>query len=871
VENALPPLRDRRKVRKSEKQPVIIMKTLRKIVVCILLVALASAANLASAASTGELLQQGIYAEEVDGNIDSAIQIYGQIITNSAAPGNHIAQALYRQGMCYLKTKDDPAARADLERLVTEYPSQTEMVEKARPVLDDLTDFDPASLMPAGTLVYAELGTPGNQLETILTMLKGTPFENPLTAIGGQRAKGPGEKSPQEIMSALLNPSMLAEFKKIRGAAIGVTRLTNNNPPLICVLYPGKSDALRGLILAGLGMLGTPGDALAGMQTFNFKNSPTGAAAAYDDKVIIVAQPASQLEWSVKQYKGVISEPTLASGNQLFAKLGKSQRQKNALTLWANVSASYAQLLAMFPPGGIPPGILKANAFIDFSNMDGIVLTQSVEPGGLGIHAELQFKDGHHCLAYDLIRTPNLAKSPLEAVPAEAIAVASFALNPADPDQTEKVRAQIQSATGLDIGRELFANIEQVTFFVLPPKENGAGVKLPVLVLNNLGMAITSRNPGQTREVIDKLLGVAKLMSNGGQTPTCDQVNGITLLSLNPGVVMASVAAVQNHQSICASGPLNGPVTRLNPNASKVVLVNAGGALRLIRPQMKFGNLTAEQAAQIDSSLDQIAHAADLTTVELRTDEELNTFAVNSYVTGIPPLNEVLGPIMQIQQVTKQAQSAAAVKALQSESPATIFPASSAPVIDGAMDDIWKTATPYPLGNVMLEPPAGAAKPAAEYRALWDENNLYLFVDVTDSVLRNEPDHDMYDSDSIEVYLDATNGKADEYGDTDYQYIFAWDKTAPKMKEFRHDRATDVQYAFQTTDKGYCVEMKFPWSTLGAKPSAGAKIGLDVQVNDNQGHGHREAKIAWHDQHDEAWQTPRVFGNAELAGQIGRQ
>ena len=89
------------------------------------------------------------------------------------------------------------------------------------------------------------------------------------------------------------------------------------------------------------------------------------------------------------------------------------------------------------------------------------------------------------------------------------------------------------------------------------------------------------------------------------------------------------------------------------------------------------------------------------------------------------------------------------------------------------------------------------------------------------------------------------------------------------MKESKHDRTNDVQYVVRRTDKGYCAAMSFPWSTLGTKPAAGAKIGLDVQVNDNQGHGHREAKIAWHDQDDQAWQNPQAFGNAELAGVMG--
>ena len=72
-----------------------------------------------------------------------------------------------------------------------------------------------------------------------------------------------------------------------------------------------------------------------------------------------------------------------------------------------------------------------------------------------------------------------------------------------------------------------------------------------------------------------------------------------------------------------------------------------------------------------------------------------------------------------------------------------------------------------------------------------------------------------------------------------------------------------------TTDKGYRVEVKFPWSTLGTKPSAGAKIGLDVQVNDNDAGGKRKSKITWHAREDNAWENPQAFGNAELAGLVG--
>ncbi|MGA3284066.1 MAG: sugar-binding protein [Verrucomicrobiota bacterium] len=855
------------------------MKTFRTIILGLLLAAMATTCTTASGASTSELLQQGLYAEEVEGNLDSAIKTYDQVIKNSSAPPNHVAQALYRESMCYLKLKDEASARAALEKLVADYPGQTEIVEKARPILDELTDFDPATLMPAGTLAYVEFGSPGRQVETILTMLKGTPFENPLAAVAGRQATNSNQKSPGDIVAALLNPSMMAEFKKIRSAAIGVTGIAQNNPPTVSVLYPGKSDALRGLILAALGVAGTPGEPIEGMQTVNLQNS---AAVAYDDKIIIAARPASQLQWCVKQYKGLISEPTLASSNKSFAKLGKAQRQKNALTVWVNADGAYARLLQMFPAGQIPSGILSANAIADFDNIDELTLIESVETNGLGWNADIALKDGHRCLAYNLIRTPNINTAALAAVPAEAVALASFSLTQTDPAQADKVRTQIQNVTGLDVGREIFANVEQVTIFAMPAGGNSISSTTNVFIPNHLGLAITSRNPEQTRQVLATLLGA---MSAGQQNVTAgrykigkggqrdiycyvEQVNGTTLLSLNHDIINASVAAIKGQKSVCASGPLNNAVNELAPTASKLILINAGGVTRLLGPQMKIGTLSEAQAGQLNASLDQLARAADATTIELRTDEQLNDFAVSAGITGIPPLNQVLGPVTQITRIANEARAEATARNLRLETPAIIMPATKAPVIDGNTDDIWNTARSYKLANVMQKSPS-SNNFAADYRALWDENNLYLLVDVTDGILQHDPALKLHESDGIEIYLDATDSKSASFGESDYQYVFIWDKTVPEMKELKHNRTNGVRYALVTTDKGYRVEIEFPWSTLGAKPSVGAKIGLDVQANDNQGNGRRDAKIAWHDQHDQAWNSPQAFGNAELAGLIG--
>ncbi len=837
-----------------------------------------SAVAMAKPASV--MLREGLYAEEVEGDINAAIEIYEQIIQNGSAPRNHVAQALYRQGMCYMKIKNEQAAKAALEKLVAEYSDQTEIIEKARPVLSDLVEFDPAALMPPETLIYVELGSPGEQIETLLNMLKGTPFENPLAAIGGGNAAvaGAGQKSPAGIMTALLNPSMMAEFKKTRGSAIGITGIAQN-PSMVVVLYPGKSDALRGLIMMGLNMAGTAGESIEGMQTQNIQNT---AAAAYDDKVVLITQPASQLQWCVRQYKGLISKPTLASSNKSFAQVSKKARHDNALTVWANVDEAYAQALKS---GQSPKELLQANAIADFNKIDEFILTFSIEPDSLGCKSDVLFKDGHHCLAYDMIRTPNISKDALEAVPSEAIAVTSFALSQVNGIQTEKVRTGIQNVTGLDIGREIFANVEQVTVFVMPAEDSFVN-------LGCIGLAITSHNPEQTRQILATLLGTADTISgnqpsgpidigaskfrigtDGDKELYCymDQVKNATILSLNRSIIDASVAAVKHKKSICTAGPLEAAVNKLPSTTSKFTLVNVGGVIRLADPVMNIGLLNDEQRSQLNTSIEQLASAADHMTIEIRTDEQINNFALNAGITGIPPLNEVFGPINQISRIVDQVQTEKKAKKLRHAIAATIIPTATPPVIDGNEDDIWSTAPLYKIASVLYSPPSSPDDLSADFRAMWDENNLYMLVDVTDDNLKNDSGVDewWYD-DSVEVYIDADNSKSNQYDDDDAQYHFDWDATNPTMGTHQqHGRTENVEFAMVTTEKGYRTEIKFPWATLGKKPSAGATIGGDVHINDDDDGGERDKKIACNGKQDNAWENPQAFGNAELAGLIG--
>ncbi|MFO1475271.1 MAG: sugar-binding protein [Verrucomicrobiota bacterium] len=859
------------------------MKTHRILAATLVAASLVLTPALLRAASPGDTLQRGLYAEEVEGNVEAAIKAYGQVIQNSSAPPNLVAQALYRQGLCYMKLKDEASARAAFEKLVTEYPGQTEIVDKARPMLDDLTNFDPATLMPPGTLVYVEFGSPGTQVETILNMLKGTPFENPLAAVGGSPGAADSGKNPGNIMAALLNPSMMAEFKKIRGSAVGITDIAQDNPPMVAVLYPGRSDALRGLILAALGMAGKPGQAMEGLQTVEL---PQDMSAAYDDKVVVLAHPASQLAWCVKQYKSHNPEPSLASSNESFARINKTQRQKNAMTLWANVDEAYARVLKMFPEGQVPGELAAANAIVDFNHIDELLITHSLEPNGIQSRTQIRFKDGSKCLPYDLIRTPNLSRAALEAVPSDAVALASFSLGQAGAAQGDKVRSSVQAVTGLDLGREIFANVEQVTLFLMPAEKAAVDLAGAPELPARAGLAITSRNPAQTREILQRLLGTLNA-ATGGSTNTAgryqvgqfahqplycyvDQVDGTTLLSLNPAILAASGAAIRNHKSVCTAGPLHDSVGRLDASASKLVLVNVGGAMRLAGPMLKLAaGATPEQVQQMNAAYTQLAQAVDGAQVQLRTEEAPSQFAASSALTGIPPLEKLLAPAMKLSHLTGAVRAEARASELRRLTPATIARV-PAPVTGLPSAAAWAEAPSYALAHFVQGAAKSGGDLAADYQALWDNSNLYIRVNVTDDVVQDIASTDSWKNDSVELFIDGRNGKGAGYGANDFQFVFVWDKAHPLLQELHHDQTNGVQYVMNRTAKGYVLEAKLPWAMLGTRPGAGAAIGLEVEVNDNdKGSGERDRKLAWHATEDNAWFTPQAFGNAELAGLVG--
>ena len=105
---------------------------------------LLTTAQMAAAASPSELLEQGIYSEETKGDVDAALKLYQQVVTEAKAGQAVAAQAQYRVGICYYKKKNYSEANAAFEKLLKDYPDQKDLIALANKYLANAMPLMPA-------------------------------------------------------------------------------------------------------------------------------------------------------------------------------------------------------------------------------------------------------------------------------------------------------------------------------------------------------------------------------------------------------------------------------------------------------------------------------------------------------------------------------------------------------------------------------------------------------------------------------------------------------------------------------------------------------------------------------------------------------
>ncbi len=170
--------------------------------------------------------------------------------------------------------------------------------------------------------------------------------------------------------------------------------------------------------------------------------------------------------------------------------------------------------------------------------------------------------------------------------------------------------------------------------------------------------------------------------------------------------------------------------------------------------------------------------------------------------------------------------------------------------IDGELDSVWTKQSSLPLtvktGNIVA---------TANVRAMWDEEYLYVYAEVTDPHI-SKSNANAWEQDSLEVFIDQNNAKASSYEPDDSQYRINFDNEA----SFNGAKcnADNLKSFTKLTANGYIVEAAFRWTDV--TPAAGTILGVDFQINDDAGSGSRAGTYNWFDATGSGYANPSVFG-----------
>ena len=174
--------------------------------------------------------------------------------------------------------------------------------------------------------------------------------------------------------------------------------------------------------------------------------------------------------------------------------------------------------------------------------------------------------------------------------------------------------------------------------------------------------------------------------------------------------------------------------------------------------------------------------------------------------------------------------------------------------VDGdASDAAWASVKELPLSiNI-------GANVEATAKTLWDDEKLYVLVNVKDGVL-NKDSADAWQQDSLEVFIDENNAKSSSYQADDKQYRINY----VNEHSFNGTKCVEenIESAAVVTNDGYVIEAAFKWTDI--TPEVGTKIGFELQINDADASGKRSGTLSWADKTGNGYASPEVFGTVLL-------
>jgi hypothetical protein len=425
-----------------------------------LLGVLLAAAPLARADSWEDKFYRAFYLETAQGNVAGALDLYRQVSTAERA---------------------DPELKAEAEA-------------RRQACQEELASADFARLMPPDTLVYAELNRPGEKLLGLIEALGLlAPDEHPTV------------ESQQRFA---ISPVLVNAFLDVRGVAVAVTGFDpiNQKPMGVAIFHPGNLELARGLLETALPVAAEPAKPISGYPTYKVE----GEALVTLTKRLVVVSPQRGLIVNVTRRLNGESDRSLATSEAMAEVL--KDREGALLFFCVNAKPIMPLLNAAMTAGGTQSQELAmAQAMLDLNSIHSLTGRADLSGEGLSLDIALRLDEGHHNLVYNLLRMPPLDRETLQCIPQGAAGFLAMALNEAGSSAAATPARESDKppvVTGLDFGREIFANIIGVAAYALPPSGARTTGAPPI---PDVAAVITVNDPSKSEALWTQMLGVASL------------------------------------------------------------------------------------------------------------------------------------------------------------------------------------------------------------------------------------------------------------------------------------------------------------------------------------------------------------------------
>lgn len=176
------------------------------------------------------------------------------------------------------------------------------------------------------------------------------------------------------------------------------------------------------------------------------------------------------------------------------------------------------------------------------------------------------------------------------------------------------------------------------------------------------------------------------------------------------------------------------------------------------------------------------------------------------------------------------------------------------PLVDGVIDDLWLNVPEVVTDQIRL----GEKETTAHYQMMWDDEFFYMLARVEEENPLNNDNTNIWNKDSIELFLDDNNGKSAAYQLDDRHTIFAYDGSMERFDVVKLDR---VEAVSTIVEGGYMIELKVP---LYSSHEVGDILGFDVQTNSTAGTNSRASITGWSGSQDLSDKKPEVWGDITL-------